>query len=352
MTVALVMRVDQGGLAAQTRMLQHCIQPDAVLLVDLDEHKRRGDSQLHRMKDFPGHVETCTSDVIPRDQLVSFARQVDVLLTVECLYTGAGVTSERTWRAVNDVTTTVLVANPELWAHYPAYRIVLPTMWEQHRLPNPTVIPHPVDVAAVEGRRRVREHAKTFLHVEAPAMLDRNGTELVAQALARVKDPCTLIVRSYQPQRRSVFRNVDQVGKIKVVWDDRRVADWQDGYDDDIDVLVLPRRYGGLSMIAQEAAALGIPSIMLDLDPQRHEAWPGWRVPARVQRRSLMRGGEFNVHTCNPVDLAGTMNNVMRGLFADVAQESVTALSWSTGRSWTSVKDRWARVLAPVGART
>lgn len=347
MTIGIVVRTDQGGLAAQTDMLQRCIQPDAILLVDLDEHKRRGDSQFHRFADLLGHVETCTSDVIPPAQLVSFARQVDVLLTVECLYTGTGMTSEKTWRAVNDVTTTVLVANPELWAGYPAHRIVLPTMWEQHRLPDATVILHPVDVAAVESRRRVRETAKIFLHVEAPAMLDRNGTELVAKSLQHVTEPCTLIVRSHQPQRRSILRNITQVGNVKVVWDDRRVPDWQDGYDDDVDVLLLPRRYGGLSMVVQEAAALGVPSIMLDLDPQRTERWPGWCVPARVHRRSLMRGGEFDVHTCEPTVLAAAVNGAARGEL-DLNGESHRALAWSAARSWPHVKDQWARVLAPA----
>lgn len=337
--LAIVVRVDQGGLGTQTQQLAQFLHPDAVLAVDLPAHKRRGDSQLHRLGHLP-IAATVDTDVIPTGILVELARAVDRLVTVECLYTGlAG------WAAVNAETTTVLVANPELYGDYPAHRIIAPTSWRTDRFHSSTVVPHPVDVDAAAPHRRVRAgRARTFLHVEAPAMVDRNGSELVARALAHVAEPCTLIVRSYRPRRTGLFA-AEQVGRVRVVWDNTRPEAWVDGYHpDDTDVLLLPRRYGGLSMVVQEAAALGVPTVMLDVEPQASENWPGWRLPAQVAGTVPMRGGEFTVHACDPVHLAAVMTALARGEW-DVEAESCRALAWAEDRSWPAVADRWAAAL-------
>lgn len=332
----LLLRADQGGLGCQTRQLQQCLQPDSVLLIDLPEHQCRGDTQIRSLRHLPIYAVTRT-DRIPRDLLTAFAATVDTLLTVECLYTDMGG-----WVAVNRLTRTVLVANPELYADYPAQQIVLPTSWHADRFPGAPVVPHPVDVEHAAPRARVRDRVTTFLHVMAPAMLDRNGSELVAAALPHVTEPCRLVVRTHLDRPRGPLRVA--TGKVKVVWDHGRPGDWRDCYPPEADVLLLPRRYGGLSMVVQEAAALGLPTVMLDVDPQRAEAWPGWRIPARVQRTALMRGGEFDVHTGDPEALAAVMSAMVRGE-VDVAGESQRALAWARARSWPAVRERWAEVL-------
>jgi hypothetical protein len=341
--IGLLVRADLGGLGNQTRALWDYLRPEVVLLVDLPEGKRRGDSQLHRFAGRPEVVGVAHSDVIHPDLLLAIADQVDTLVTVECLYTGAPVAGTRTWQALNERCLTVLVANPELYADYAASRIILPTTWHADRF-NALVVPHPAPVEDAAPHARVRTgRARTFLHVEAPAMLDRNGTELVAQALPHVEEPCTLIVRSHRDHRSGPL-DTDQVGRVRVVWDNARPVDWTACYHD-ADVLVLPRRYGGLSMVVQEAAALGMPAVMTDVDPQHAEGWPGWRIPATVWRRASMRGGEFPVHTCRPEDLAVTMTALARGEL-DLEAESGRALAWAAARSWPALSGRWATALA------
>jgi hypothetical protein len=211
---ALVVRVDQGGLANQTQQLWDYLAPDVVLLVDLPEGKRRGDSQLHRFAGRPEVIGVVSSDVIHPDLLLDVADQVDTLVTVECLYTGAPVAGTRTWQALNERCLTVLVANPELYADYTASRIVLPTTWHAARF-DALVVPHPAPVEDAAPHRRARTgRARTFFHVEAPAMLDRNGTEIVAQALPHVEEPCTLIVRSHRDHRAGPL-DADQIGKVR-----------------------------------------------------------------------------------------------------------------------------------------
>jgi hypothetical protein len=339
--LGLIVRTDQGGLANQTQQLAAVLRPDAVLAVDLPAHQRRGDSQAHRLGHLP-ITATAATDSIPAPVLARFAESVDRLVTVECLYAPPPL-----WQTVNQATTTVLVANPELYADYPAHRIIVPTNWRLDRFPHgATVVPHPVDLTAAAPHARARTGpARTFLHVEAPAMCDRNGSELVAAALGLVTEPCTLIVRSHRDRRSGPLADT-QVGNVRIVWDNTRPADWTACYHPaDVDVLLLPRRYGGLSMVVQEAAALGIPTVMLDLDPQRAEGWPGWRVPGHRLRTMLMRGGEFDVHTCRPEHLAATVNALARGDL-DVGAGSARALAWAHARSWPVVEALWAAALA------
>lgn len=343
--IGLVVRTDQGGLANQTQQLWQYLRPDAVLLVDLPDGSRRGDSQLAALANRPEVVGVAHSDVIHPDLLLDVAGQVDALVTVECLYTGAPGPGARIWQAVNDRCLTVLVANPELYADYNAARIVLPTSWHLDRFPDATVVPHPAPVEDAAAYRRTRSaRARVFLHVEAPAMLDRNGTEIVAAALPLVAEPCTLIVRSHRANRRGPLA-AEQIGRVRVVWDNSRPVDWTACYHPaDTDVLVLPRRYGGLSMVVQEAAALGIPALMTDVAPQDLEGWPGWRVPASVWRHSLMRGGEFPVYECRPAAVAAAMTRLARGEL-DLEGESARALVWAEDRSWPSLSGRWAAAL-------
>lgn len=345
MKLGLIVRVDQGGLANQTQQLAAYLRPDAVLAVDLPEHKRRGDSQLHRLAHLPT-VAIVHTDTIPHGPLLELARTVDRLVTVECLYADPAA-----WTAVNRLTETVLVANPELYADYPATRIIAPTSWRTDRFHTSTVVPHPVDTATAIPRRRIRTgRARTFLHVEAPAMVDRNGSELVARALTSVTEPCTLIVRSHRTRRAGAFA-VDQIGCVRIVWDNTRPRDWVDCYHpDDTDILLLPRRYGGLSLVVQEAAALGIPPVMLNVDPQRAESWPGWRIPAHVMGVVPMRGGEFPVHDGDPQHLADTISALARGDL-DVEAESSRALAWATARAWPEIEGLWNLALGVVESR-
>ena len=83
---------------------------------------------------------------------------------------------------------------------------------------------------------------------------------------------------------------------------------------------------------------------MLDVEPQRGEDWPGWRVPAYPLRNVLMRGGEFPVHTCHAEQLADVMNSLARGEL-DVAVESGRALAWAEARSWPTVEPLWRNAL-------
>lgn len=349
MKLGMVVRCDQGGLGNQTHLLWKLLKPDVTLLIDLPVTKGRGRGEPTRYDAPWTNVWPWHDDVIPPLMLADLAKAVDVVLTVENLYSGnAGFDVVRAGGA-----RTMLVANPELYAGYPADKIVVPTPWELRRMPAGTdVLPHPVDDPP-SSSVRTRRMCQTFLHVAAPAMLDRNGTDIVMGALEHVTAECQLVVHS--PHRPPPWGD-DQtdpssmtIGKVHVRWDPRPKRKYWDVYDVEADVMLLPRRYGGLCLPVQEAAACGLPTLMTDLEPQRF--WPCLSVEPRVRLTGYaMRGGNFQVYDVDPKLLASTMDDLVLGR-VDVESTSANALSWARSTlSWDSLEPAWSEAISSTAS--
>lgn len=332
--VGLIARCDQGGLGNQTWDLFRHLRPASVMLVRLGS---RG-----RGREFPerygGDVILWHNDgdVIPEAKMHEFLMGIDVLLTVETAYCARAFELARE-RGVR----TVIVANPELYVERGADEVVCPTPWELHRMPTRArVIPHPVALDRLPFRERTE--CRTFFHPAAPAMLDRNGTRTVLAALEHVKEECTVVVHSAE-RIRGWESDVHQVGKVTLVVKVGLADDYWDAYPDAADVMVLPRKYGGLCLPAQESAALGMPLLTSDLSPQN--TWPhAVGVSPRVVTSHNMKGGRFDVHEFNPRELASLMTAMVRTPHA-VQELSVRARTWAEERSWGSLIDQWRAVL-------
>lgn len=337
--LGMVVRCDQGGLGNQTHELWRHLKPEVTVLVDLPRAKSRGAGEPSKYDADWTTIRRVDDDVITEPQLREIARDVDVILTVENLYSG-----QRGFDVVREENArTVLVANPELYGGYPADTIVVPTPWELQRMPRGTeVLPHPVAEPPANLKRQ-RRVCQTFLHVAAPAMLDRNGTDTVVDALSYVTHPCQLVVHApfrHPPWDKKATTEVSShtIGKVDVRWDPRPKRRYWDVYDVETDVLLLPRRYGGLCMPVQEAAACGLPAVMTDIPPQVW--WPVTRVRARHKTSYGMRGGHFKIYDTRPRDLASTMDDLVSGN-RDVETMSSEASEWARSISWDELRPRW-----------
>ncbi len=111
---------------------------------------------------------------------------------------------------------------------------------------------------------------------------------------------------------------------------DRQVPDYWRLYDD-ADALVLPRRYGGLSLPALEGMGAGLALMMPDVEPQRSE-WVGMFVPAAVERRRMTSAGPMDVATVDPVDLAERMDA------AELPKWRAASRAWAVEHSWEELK--------------
>jgi hypothetical protein len=153
-----------------------------------------------------------------------------------------------------------------------------PSPWNVDRIDSgrcPIVwdLPVPVDPAGIP--RREITGAKTFLHVAGrPAVKDRNGTLDFIEIARRCTDLGARWVLACQAPTREII-DAARDAPVELLGD----APTPGGLYADGDVLILPRRYGGLCMPAREAVTAGMPVIMPEIPP--NDSWlPGeWLVP-------------------------------------------------------------------------
>lgn len=317
----LIARADQGGLGTQTWEMARHLRPEKILVVDLGS-RGRGHARLERYEGLGAEVRVCSPAPKPKhlDWLCSGVRSV---------YTAEGTYSDALpyYAAVNKVRL-VVHANPELWSE--RYRdattkIVTPTEWEEQRIPGSMVMPMPVDRERLPFRHRTE--ARTFWHPAAPAMNDRNGSDIVLAALPLIPEHARIVITSPDGGRPREFCK----GKVTVEFRTAERENYWEGYDE-ADVLVLPRRYGGLSLPVQEALSSGMPVIMLETGPYIGK---GGVVPVPVSSSVdvPMKGGIFAVWDAKPQALADTIGflardpEVVSGLSA-CAHTTAELISW------------------------
>lgn len=238
--LGLIARCDRGGLGNQTAELFRHMAPDRTLVVHTD-HATRGKCDQSR---YPGdNVTWLRAGPSPQDA-VDFMRGLDVVFSCECLY-------QADWMLLAQQmgVAVVVQANPEMFdaRELAGARVVLPTPWESHRVPHEQILPVPVALDRFTFRRRTQ--ARVFYHPTAPAMLDRNGTSIVLASLQHVTAEVAVVIRG-ELTRGELARRRDRVvpDNVKLVELPWTEGPYWSAYPDEADVLLLPRRYGGLCL--------------------------------------------------------------------------------------------------------
>lgn len=326
MILAMVARGDRGGLAAMCDEFHRHMHPARTLLINTN--LGRGPVVTER---FPGAVSSPgMNDDLPVDTIHRVCAGADVIWSAETFYRADFCDHARQAGC-----RTVLHAMPELFGgtHSPADVTWTPTGWRTDLLPGDAHhVPFPVARDRLPFRRRTK--AEVFLHVAAPAMLDRNGTQAVLAALRWVRHPILLLVRG---QTRPARRWRTQVGRVTIRRIDDEHPDYWQAWSDEADVLLLPRRYAGQCLPANEAASLGMPVVMTAIDPQLDWFHPETLVPARQASTARMGGGQVAVHDVSARALAEVIDR-LAGSPSLVAAASDRADLYAESISW----GRWA----------
>ncbi len=332
--LGVVGRADRGGIAAQTLSVAQHLHADVALIVDMRE-RGRGELDLKPWRKATKEHHVCLDP--PDDQALAwFLDRCDVVYAAEAPLAGARRADEFPQMCTDRDVELFIHVNPELWKqHYRAAttRLVLPTEWHQDRFPDATLLPMPVDRKQFPYRHR--DEARGFFFLGAPAMADRAGLQLLKAALDHVRTPTRLVSRGCTNYALEAC-----VGNVEIL-DMPPVAKHAEVYPPGVDVLVAPRRYGGLSLPFLEAASLGMPIITLNLPPQN-----GWMPPEQLvttlepPMRSAMIGGEELVYDARPEALAERID-----LFAGdpelVARCSKEMDAWASVRSWDVLAPLW-----------
>jgi len=319
--LGIIGRADEGGLGVQTQEYARWLQPDRILVMHVDPP--RGEYLYERFHGLAPIVEEVHYPLVPADRgpWRRFLEDVDVVFSAETAYGNEHEIVDRFGKKL------ILHANPELYQlgdDFP--RVWAPTAWELHRLPPGTPVV-PVPVARDRLRPTGDTHpVKVLLHVSAPAMEDRNGTEQLKAALPSCREHFDLLVAGPErPPEPTTIGNVrvQPVPPKRDYW--RVYAGAQ--------ALVLPRRFGGLCLPMQEAASLELPIVALGADANAPRLAPELLVGTLDTRGVQMRGGRFDVHSCEPAQLAAVLDSL-------VAEPHLAQLGrfasgeWARGLDW------------------
>lgn len=332
MRLGIVARSEAGrGLANQTWEACRHLDPDRVLLVDpgrdgrFTQHPERYDRwetttvRWHggRLNEAPTRSWLDGLDVV-----YSAETPYDLRLPQWAAEAGCGV---------------VVQANPEFLAPMDARAAVtwwVATPWRLEHLPARTrVVPMPVPEApfAHEPGERLR-----FLHTAGwPAVADRNGTGTFAEAAGMLTVDCDVVIRG---QHRDTLRY--RTDRVRV--EQGCVPDHWDLYQG-ADVLVMPRRFGGLCLPVLEALAVGLVVVMPDVSP--NDVWPGPRVEATTRDNVASRCGLLPLYDTDTRALAATMDELAANPEL-VAKLRAEASEWVRVNTWEALKPMWLEELA------
>lgn len=321
--LGVIARADDGGLGQQTREV--CDRLDAaVALVVLLGANARGVENLGR---FDGRAKHVNPGPRLEDWTIDATLAAcDVLYTIEAPY--APDLYERCCAA--DVRL-VIHANPELWRGWDCHRLIVPTDWRM--MADSELLPFPVDVRRLRPSKRLDR--PTFCHVTGPAMLDRQGTRLLEEALPHVRQECDVIIRC------DGGPDCFGVGNVVVYHQPRTRHYWQ-VIPDGCWALLQPRRYGGLSLPVQEAAARGLPTLCLDREPENAFYGPiTARCPILEEQPYPMAGGQIPVAEADPRALAQLIDDFIAGEVGPVEDPR----RWANAHSWDALLPAYREVL-------
>jgi glycosyltransferase involved in cell wall biosynthesis len=334
-------RADERGLGRLTQDFFTHMAPDRTLVVDMAAHARGFAQHLDR---YPGATVVRFNGGRFNDRMLEhFFTGLDVAVMYETAY------DHRAYAVARSVgCATVLMAMPEFHRHLterlPAPDAVwVPTGWLLDRFPAGTpVVPVPVEREAAEGGERGIGEPLRVLHVAGHrATGDRNGTLVLLAALAHLRGPVSVRVISQDQHPVRLPRTAPGV-TVEVVLGG--MGDHHRLYDG-ADVLVMPRRYGGLCLPVQEALAAGLGVVMTDCAPNRE--WPIAPVRSRPGTMIHTPGGPIRLHDADPVDLARVIDRLAADA-REVAELRAGARGWARDHTWDRLRPVYREQLARV----
>jgi glycosyltransferase involved in cell wall biosynthesis len=311
--LGIMVRGDHSGLGAQTRRMTQLIRPERILYIDSTPFAKNTKQNFDWYDGFSGYKVVGFPN---NKEVAKFMQGLTHFICCEnphnfYFYQYAKQHNIKTFCVVNYEFCDNL-AHPEY--PEPDY-FIMPSYWKlkemQDRYGKERVIylPPPIDPNEFKNAREVNLNRKDrqpkFLHIIGTlAAHDRNGTLDLLQALKHTQQDFSLIIKSQHPLPKEYITNDPRV-TYKIGSD----PDNQSLYSD-FDALILPRRYGGLCLVMNEALMSGLPVIMPNISPQSgilHNADFATLVEAKVINQFMARV-PIDIYGCDPYDLASAIN--------------------------------------------
>lgn len=331
MTLALIVRCDNGGLGSMTWEAWRHLEPARTLVVR-STGPACGSPHPDRYLDGPGEVRLTGPRPSPADARW-LCTDTTTVYTAETWY-GPAVPAAARRRA-----RTFLHAMPEYWSSdVRADQLLAPTTWE----PPPGSHLLPVPVAIDRFTARHVDEVRIIYHVSSPTQ-DRNGTQLLLASLRHLHHPVRVLIR--QPGRGPGQPRTETIGEASVEWLPHHDGPYWEAWPADADALVMPRRFAGLSLPLQEAAAQGLPIITLDRKPEASWLPSTARVPTAVAGRVVTwRHRTVDYWDAAPEALAERIDELTTS-HALAAELSAASRAWADQIAWSNWVDTYREVL-------
>lgn len=336
MKIGLIARGEDRGLGTLTREFARHMPIERTLLIRPDSSRDAGLAQ-HRDWFAEDALRTGWTWDLDPTLMRKFLDGLDVVYSAETFYD---------WRMCDLArelgVRTVCHLMPEYFKHAPGVSNRFPddlpapdvwwnpTSWRaEHLPPDVEVVPVPVALDRFTIHDSCTDGSPRWLHVAGSrAASDRNGTRIVMEALRHLRGEHVVIIRS---QGEPFYPNGSAGPNVHIESHHRDLADYWDLYSD-ADALVMPRRYGGLCLPAQEAMGAGLALVMPSVEPQV-STWPIIPIRAPFENRITTSAGSIPICAPDPADLAAQMDHLAahRDLLRAEQQRARTAaeaISW------------------------
>lgn len=301
MRLGLIARTDDSGLGTQTLEAYRHLKPHKVLAIDYASFN--GFKQHPEW--YPG-AQFVTSIPSPTE-VKRFLDDLDVVFSCETPYSYHLLELAR-FLGIK----TVIQPNYELFPYiknktYPKPDLwAFPSQWHLNDVPFPNkmFLPVPIATDRFEGMQDKPAKAINFLHIVGkPAANNRNGTDLLIDALPHIKSVINLTIKCQsKPHLTAFMHQANPPSNVKVIFDFNYQPEYWQNYKDQ-HVLIMPRRYGGLCLPVNEALGAGMPVIMPDCEPNNLWLPKGWLVPVK-STSSFEANNTVEMNDVDPVELA------------------------------------------------
>lgn len=303
MKIGLLAFSTDTGLGNQTYEFYKHMKPHKVLVADLS-----------RLNNVPTHHERFPDAQvvmgIPDCQAMDWlSDDVDVIFVCEtplnyCLFEkaqakGVPVVLQYNYEFLD------YLNQPQL---APPAVLAAPTIWHKKDVESLNIapvidLPVPTEVSDINFREI--SECRTIFHIAGKqAVHDRNGTQTFVRAALKCGNKFKYIIyaQAIDAETDRMILAAQKRIDLQVIYD---VEDYLEMYTVG-DVLVLPRKYGGLCLPMQEALAAGIPVIMPDIEPNGYRLPQKWLVKAD-RKGSFMTRTEIDLYETDVDHLAFKM---------------------------------------------
>lgn len=281
--VGMICFANDGGLGSQTRRLAKLINPDVIMVINSSGFSK---NKTQHYEWYEWHHNYFVVDGMPGNKAIQiFLQNLTHAFVVENPYNFGLV-----YWGQKQGTKILCQSNYEFCENLDkpwlptVDKFLMPSHWmmddmiERFGADRVQYLPPAIDPAEFTEARETnmkRTGKKRFLHlIGTAAMQDRNGTFDLLDAIKLTKGDFDLVIRSQHPLSMDVY-----LDDPRVSYEVNNLGGNFELYKD-FDVLLLPRRWGGLCLPMHEALMSGLPVLMTNITPQKEILPDNWLVPA------------------------------------------------------------------------